>query len=123
MYKVNKPFSLLIAFWVILLCFSFSELQISPRLQKKIDAAIYSTYGIETFQLKRIAIRSDLRDSIPLTLNGDSLFEIMQDTNLIGYLYLGEAPSMKQMFDYIVMFNPDLIIKKSKVLIYREDYG
>ncbi|WP_282159616.1 FMN-binding protein [Ulvibacterium marinum] len=123
MYKVNKPFSLLIAFWVVLLCFSFSELQISPRLQKKIDAAIYSTYGIETFQLKRIAIRSDLKDTIPLTLNGDSLFKIIQDTDLVGYLYLGEAPSMKRMFDYIVMFNPDLIIKKSKVLIYREDYG
>ncbi|WP_425235770.1 FMN-binding protein [Ulvibacterium sp.] len=123
MYKVNKTFSLLIAFWAVLLCFSFSELQISPRLQKKIDAAIHATYGVETFILNRIAIKSDLKDTIPLALNGDSFFEITQDTDLIGYLYLGEAPSMKQKFDYIIMFNPDLIIKKSKVLIYREDYG
>ncbi|WP_422081843.1 FMN-binding protein [Ulvibacterium sp.] len=92
-------------------------------MQKKIDAAIHSTYGIETFELKRIAIAPDLQDTVPLLMNDDSLFEIVQDTDLVGYLYLGEAPSMKQKFDYIVMFDLDLVIKKSKVLIYREDYG
>jgi hypothetical protein len=123
MFKVNKPFCLVVTFLAATLFSSFSEFQISPRLQKKIDAAIHSTYGVEIFELRKIAISSDLRDSIPLSSNGDSLFEIMQGTDLIGYLYLGEAPSMKQMFDYIVMFDSDLIVKKSKVLIYREDYG
>lgn len=123
MFKVNRSFCSGIAFLIAILFSSFSQLQISPRLQKKIDAAIHATYGVGVFELKKIAISSDLRDSIPLSSNGDSLFEIIQDKNPIGYLYLGEAPSMKQKFDYIIMFNPDLIIKKSKVLIYREDYG
>ncbi|WP_299532476.1 FMN-binding protein [Ulvibacterium sp.] len=123
MYKANKSICSVIVFLVAILLYSFSEAQISPRLQKKIDAAIHSTYGIEAFELRKINVEVELKDTLPLLLNGDSLFEIIQDTNVIGYLYLGEAPSMKQMFDYIVMFDPDLIVKKSKVLIYREDYG
>lgn len=92
--------------------------QISPRLQKKINTAITTTYGVAAFELREVS--TELEE---LSLDGDSLFEIVQDTEQLGYLYLGEAPSMKQVFDYIVMFDPDITIKKSKVLIYREDYG
>ena len=50
-------------------------------------------------------------------------FDIFSEGNSIGYAYLGKAPSKKKEFDYVVMFDNNLIIKKSKVLIYRENYG
>ena len=42
---------------------------------------------------------------------------------LLGYAFLGTAPSKTDTFEYLVLFDPDLIIKKVNVLVYREDYG
>ncbi|MFD2432290.1 FMN-binding protein [Mesonia maritima] len=36
---------------------------------------------------------------------------------------MGTAPSKKKEFEYVVLFDEYFIIKKSKVLIYRENYG
>lgn len=123
MLKENK---LVIGLAVIItasLLLSFSDVQISPRLQKKIDTAIATTFKLETFELKQISVPTILNNATPAKLNDTNLFEIHSEEKLVGYLYLGEAPSMKRMFDYIILFNIDFTIKKSKVLIYREDYG
>jgi len=41
----------------------------------------------------------------------------------LGYGYLGKAPSKTDEFDYLILIDVNLIIKKTKILIYREDYG
>ena len=41
----------------------------------------------------------------------------------MGYAYVGKAPSKTDEFDYIVLFDQNLIVVKTKVLAYREDYG
>lgn len=105
------------------LLFSFSTGEINPRLQKKIDTAILSTYEVESNVLKNIVIPDNINSATPVILAENNLFKIYNNTNLIGYLYLGEAPSMKRKFDFIVLFSTDFTIKKSKVLIYREEHG
>lgn len=123
MLKANKN-----VLWVALLVItglqlSFSEGEIEPRLQKKINTAIQATYEVKSSVLKTIAITENINNETPAVLIDNNLFEIYDNDNLIGYLYLGEAPSMKRKFDYIVMFDTDCSIKKSKVLIYREEHG
>lgn len=54
---------------------------------------------------------------------GDNLFEVVSQGKSLGYVYVGVAPSLKKTFDYVVLFDPDMSIKKSKILIYREDHG
>lgn len=123
MFRVNKHFYWVAILFIATLLFSFSDSRISPRLQKKIDTAILATFQLDTFMLRHLPIETKINDAAPAPLGGTNLFEIHSAKEKIGYLYLGEAPSMKRKFDYIIMFNPDLSIKKSKVLIYREDYG
>lgn len=123
MFRVNNHFFWVVILFVATLFFSFSVPQISPKLQKKIDEAVISAFEIDTFVLQHLPVETNLNDATPASLGGTSLFEIHSAKEKIGYLYLGKAPSMKRKFDYIIMFNPDLSIKKSKVLIYREDYG
>lgn len=123
MLKVNsKTFRVLVLFFIGLLL-SFSAGEINPKLQKKIDAAILSTYDVEQSTLEKIVISANLNNETPAILSKNNLFKIQSSNNLIGYLYLGEAPSMKRKFDYVVLFNTDFTIKKSKVLIYREEHG
>lgn len=96
---------------------SFGNWGQDPKLQEKVKTAILETYEIKEY--KQSAIDIPIEDG---TMEGQ-FFKIMGDAELLGYGYLGEAPSMKRVFDYIVLFNPDLSIKKTKVLIYREDHG
>ena len=105
------------------LLFSFSKGEINPRLKQKIDSAILSAYEVEHSALKSVTISADINNQTLADFGENNLFEIFSDTNRIGFLYLGEAPSMKRKFDYIIMFNTDFTIKKSKVLIYREEHG
>ncbi len=106
------------------LFFGFSgEDKISPRLQQKLNAAVQSTFELEEFQLKPIAVTPALNQQTAVELGGENLFRILKEDALVGYAYLGQAPSMKDIFDYVVLFTPDMAVKKSKVLIYREDYG
>jgi len=123
MFKVNRPIIAMAMLFFAALLLSFSDGEISPRLRKKIDAAILSTYEVKTSVLKNVAIATNLNTETPADFKENSLFELYSNENMIGYLYLGEAPSMKSKFDYIILFNPDFTIKKSKVLIYREEHG
>lgn len=123
MFLGNKLIQRVVVIFTATLFLSFGIKQITPRLQKKIKTAVNSTFEIDTFQLNKIDVDTAINAITPIKLDGDNLFTIMHENSNVGYLYLGEAHSMKRMFDYIVLFNPDLTIKKSKVLIYREDYG
>lgn len=114
MHLENKRALLLfIAFTFFLL--SFTPPQLPEKLQKKVDASISFAYGTESFSLSGIT-----SNVIPPK---DYVFKIKTDDALIGYAYVGQANSMKNVFDYVVFINKDLSVKKTKVLIYRENHG
>ncbi len=93
------------------------------NIQKKVDAVIKSTFNIEHFELSAMLFSQEITNTLPATFGIDNLFKI-EDTNiLIGYAYIGKAQSKTDEFDYLILLDKDLVIVKSKVLIYREDYG
>jgi FMN-binding protein len=92
-------------------------------IQKKMDAAIESVFNIDTFTLSAVNIPSKIINILPPHFNKGNLFKISTNDSLFGYAYLGKAPSKTDEFEYLVLLDNDLIIVKSKVLIYREDYG
>ncbi len=120
----NTSLSVGAVLFAALLFFGFTATdKISPRLQQKLHAAVQTTFELETFQLQPIAVSSEVDAQTAIALDSEQLYRITREETLIGFAYLGQAPSMKDIFDYVVLFNPDLTIKKSKVLIYRENYG
>lgn len=120
----NKlKFISLAVFFTAFFFLGFKADKISPKLQEKLNNAVQTTFEVEEFTLELIKVDSRLNQKTPSELGGENLFKIVGGGSTIGYAYLGEAPSMKNIFDYVVLFNPDLSVKKSKILIYREDYG
>lgn len=118
-FKRYNAAVVLIAF----LFFGFKADKISPKLQEKIDSAVQGTFEVEEFTMERIVVPSDLNSQTPSELGGENLFHITTSGKELGYIYVGVAPSLKKTFDYVVLLNPDLSVKKSKILIYREDHG
>jgi len=93
------------------------------NIQKKVDKEVKASYGIETYKLIPVIFNKSITKVLPSKFGKNNLFKISSSQVNIGYAYISKAPSKTDEFDYLVLFDNDFIIKRSKVLIYREDYG
>ncbi|TMM53470.1 FMN-binding protein [Maribacter algarum] len=93
------------------------------NVQKKVTKEVQKAFEIESFQMHAIAISEELNAKIPSKIGTDNFYKLTQSNELIGYAFVDQAPSKTAKFDYLVVFDADLKVKHSKVLIYREEYG
>lgn len=108
---------------ILVLAFLSMAINPEPSWPSKLETKVYKTVK-ETFQVDNVEITPITLDaSVPTPAPiQDRLFRVI-DQNSLGYIYVAQAPSMKDVFDYIVVFNNKLEIVNSKVLIYREQHG
>ena len=57
------------------------------------------------------------------SLSLETFTRFLIQTRFWAIAFIGTAPSKTDTFEYLVVFDPSLIIKKVNVLVYREDYG
>jgi len=96
---------------------------IPKKTKKQIDKEILSVFGIESFSKEELYFDEEINKSLLLEFGKENFYRISDDENQIGYFYYGNAWSKVDTFDYLVIFDNELIIKKIKILAYREDYG
>jgi Na+-translocating ferredoxin:NAD+ oxidoreductase RnfG subunit len=107
----------------LLLSTQVDAFQLKKSIQKKVNKEIAKTFDTKNFALTSIAVSSDLNTKLYHKINKHSLSKIVQEDQLIGYAFIAKAPSKTDEFDYLIILDKNLIIKKAKVLVYREDYG
>jgi len=90
-------------------------------MDKKITKEIKTTLNLSDFNLEEIEVHQEM--TLPLKIKAASLFKIKSVEALKGYLYYGQAKGKAAKFDYIVIFDKDLIVAKIKLMVYRESYG
>ena len=115
--------NLIIFIFLIPINFGFTTIELSKNIQKKVTKEIKGVFELESFSLEEVAVSDQINNQLKTRIGIDNLFKIVSDSELIGYAFVDKAPSKTDEFDYLVIFDVDLIIMKSKVLIYREDYG
>jgi len=93
------------------------------NIEKKVNKEIVETFEIQTFELKEKSVPKDATQILPSLFGENNFFEIKKDDLLIGYVYISKAASKTDQFDYMVLLDKELIIMKTKVLAYRENYG
>lgn len=92
------------------------------NLAKKVNKEIIKTFETDHFELRILEVPEDLDAQLPLTMR-QNLWRIDSQSNIVGYAYIGSAPSKTAKFDFMVLFDKEARIINSKVLVYREDYG
>lgn len=92
-------------------------------LDKKIDREIKDAFEVETYDYQGVNVPGDLQRQIPSRVSEQNLFRLEEKGQLLGYAYVDQAPSKTAVFDYLVIFDKNLSITKTKVLVYREEYG
>lgn len=110
------------AFLLVLVSFILMAITIPEKLDKKINKTIASYFETEEFSKEIIPFTKEQLQDLPADLN-ERLYKIQDASSLLGYAYVGNAPSKTATFDYLVLFDKDFIIIKSKVVTYREEYG
>ncbi len=98
-------------------------LGIPRNIQKKVDKEIKSAFNVEQFNLNPVVITPELNKELPSEFGEENFFEIVSNNKRLGFAYLAQAPSKTAKFDYLVVLDNDLIVVKTKVLVYREEYG
>lgn len=109
--------------FLLLLVLLFTGFIIPEKVMKKADKEIAKYYEIEEFSKVTIQVSEEINSMTPSEFGKSNFFSIHKNDQLLGYGYIGSAPSKTADFDYLVLFDSNLIIIKSKVLIYREEYG
>ncbi len=106
-----------------LVCWS-STGEIPKQFIKKIDKEILEVFKIGSYDREIVKIDERSLAGLSPSFDPNSFFRIKGEAGEdLGYFYLGNAPSKADTFDFLVIFDKELIIKKVKVLAYREDYG
>jgi len=109
-----------ILIFAVFISFGFS---ISKGIGKKVQKEVGKTFDVTDFDMKSLAIKATINEQLPTKITTDNFFKVWQQDKMLGYAFIDQAPSKTAKFDYLVIFDSDLKIINSKVLIYREEYG
>ena len=107
----------------LVLSFFFEIVDIPVKIEKKIDKQVLSTFELISYLKEEVLIDEEIEITLPVQFNNENFYKIITKKTLIGYFYYGKAQSKADVFDYVVIFDNELIIKKIKILAYREDIG
>lgn len=111
---------------IVIIGFLFWSLgfaQAPDTFTKKVKKQVYSTFDIEQFDAKSVVIDQNIADELPAKFTEQNFFKIYSNQQFLGYAYFGIAMGKVDSFDYLILFDTELIIANTKVLKYREDYG
>jgi len=113
-----KPFIL-----VVVLCSFNNEYShwLNKSGLKKLEKSIFKTWGTAEVSQISIPLSTDIKKR--LNMKSNSLYKLSINEEFKGYLFLDTQRSKFDTFDYMVILNKDLSIKKVDILVYREAYG
>jgi Na+-translocating ferredoxin:NAD+ oxidoreductase RnfG subunit len=108
---------------VFLITTQLSAFQLPKRMLKKVQKELVKTYDNKELKLVEIVVADAVNTQLGKSIAAATLYQIVDAKKVIGFAYVGTAPSKTDHFEYLIILDKELIIKKSKVLVYREDYG
>ena len=93
------------------------------NIEKKVHKEVEKLFEVSDFSMVPVNVPEDLKASLQTQINPDNFFKLTNAGAELGYVFVDQAPSKTAKFDYMVVFDKDLKIVHSKVLVYREEYG
>lgn len=100
-----------------------SGFTVSNKVEALINKEITTTFSIESYTKKSLVVSTDINKTLPINITEDNFYQIFNNEKLIGYYYVGQAFGKADYFDFIVIFDTNLMVSKVSVLVYREDHG
>lgn len=112
-----------ISFLILGLLLYFSPINLPKGVVKKMDQAIHSIWIDENITYQKLDIPISRLDSLGFELQENQLFIVMNESSILGYVYLDQGMGRYDYFDYMVITDTDIVVKLVQVLIYRSENG
>ncbi len=112
-----------ISFTIVLLSLLCLGFGLPKNIQKKVNKEIEKVFETSAFTMQPLAVPATLNKQLPAKISEDNFYKLSEGDQLLGYAFVDKAPSKTAQFDYLVIFDADLKVIHSKVLVYREEYG
>ncbi len=112
--------------WIVFLgCAILPNLsfEVADTLPKRVFKELSKVFETEQFVLQPIKVEPGLNTQLPQKITGENLYQISVQKQTAGYAFFDQAMSKTAQFDYLVIFNKDLSVRQTKILVYREEYG
>jgi len=107
----------------ILISFFLLGFGLPKKVEKKVVKVVEKTFEVTDISFQSITIDPELNKTLPSKISEENFNGIYKNDELLGYVFIDQAPSKTAKFDYLVIFNQKLEVMNSKVLVYREEYG
>ena len=108
---------------VVTVAFLFFGFGLPQNIQKKVDKEVVKLFAVAEFSMQAIEISNDLNAKLPSKISQNNLYKLFHGKELLGYAFVDQALSKTAKFDYLVVFDRELKVIHTKVLVYREEYG
>ena len=102
---------------------TFLSFDLSKSGVKKMDKTLDKLWPENVVTKKAINLLPETQKKISFKLSDNTIYQVLKDNNVVSYAYLSKGFGKMNEFDYMIVFNKDLSVKKIKVLIYREEQG
>ena len=93
------------------------------KMEVLIAKEIKKVFAVENYTKHTVVVSNTINTTLPIKITGNNLFSIEANNITVGYYYVGRAFGKTDYFDFMVIFDKNVLIAKAKVLIYREDHG
>ena len=107
----------------LVLGFLFFGFGLPKNIQNKVNKEIKKVFETEAYEMHTVLVPEALNEQLPAKITQDNFYKLTNGANALGYAFVDKAPSKTAQFDYLVIFDADLKVIHSKVLVYREEYG
>lgn len=116
---------ILIGFILVAVTVAFSGIEnnLPKSAWKKIEKEWSKQWPDLTIEKEEINISDAVNKELEIKDLEYSLYQLNSEDKLTGYMMISKANSRYDYFDFMVLYNPNLTIKSTKILIYREDWG
>ena len=109
--------------FILVLALTLFGFGLPQKLKKKVDKEIEKVFGTNDLTMTSVEVPNSINTQLPAKITSDNFFKLLEGDSVVGYIFVDNAPSKTATFDYLVVFNDQLSVVHSKVLIYREEYG
>ena len=112
---------------VMLLSFQDQQAPFFPDLNKpavkKMNQEIEAVFGNADISKVPVVISDERGIELVHPVPAHALFFLKAGNDHLGYLYLSSASGRFENFDYMVLYNTDMVIEGIRILVYRSDHG
>jgi Na+-translocating ferredoxin:NAD+ oxidoreductase RnfG subunit len=98
-------------------------IKLSPETIKLIEKRVEKAFGAEHVKFEPINPDAYPSKDICWGFSDNSLYKIIVDSSIAGYLVLDQAKGRYDYFDFMVVFSAQVEIMDVEVLLYRSEHG